>query len=117
MTKRYTEDEAAAIGRRVAAARARVGLSQRQATEGLPSVSYAYLSRIEAGVRRPTLEALRLLAPRLGVSAAWLATGRDVVELELDRQLLGEVRRTTRRPELAAAIDAAFVSSPPEVIA
>ena len=53
--------------------RQELGLSQRAlADEG---VSYAYISRIEAGARRPSVRALRVLAPKLGVSAHWLETG------------------------------------------
>jgi tetratricopeptide (TPR) repeat protein len=49
-------------------------------------VSYAYISRIEAGARRPSVKALRQLARRLGVSVEYLETGsdlRDVDEREL----------------------------------
>ncbi len=50
-----------------------LGLSQRElASEG---VSYAYISRLEADARRPSIRALRTLAPKLGVSAHWLETG------------------------------------------
>jgi transcriptional regulator with XRE-family HTH domain len=45
-------------------------LSQRElASRG---VSYAYISRIEAGARRPSVKALRQLAPKLGVSVEYL---------------------------------------------
>lgn len=48
-------------------------LSQRElAAEG---VSYAYISRIEAGTRSPSVKALRMLAPKLGVSVDYLETG------------------------------------------
>jgi transcriptional regulator with XRE-family HTH domain len=50
-----------------------LGLSQRAlAGEG---VSYAYISRIEAGGRRPSVKTLRAIAPKLGVSVHWLETG------------------------------------------
>jgi transcriptional regulator with XRE-family HTH domain len=59
-------------------------LSQRElASQG---VSYAYISRIEAGARRPSVKALRQLARKLGVSVEYLETGsdlRDVDEREL----------------------------------
>lgn len=113
LRRRYTADEAIALGRRLKAARLRAGLSMRELADGLPSITGAYLSRVEQGQRRPTVEALRLLAPRLGVSVGWLETGRDVVELELPRELLLEVRRTTRRAQLAAAIDEVLVDAPP----
>jgi tetratricopeptide (TPR) repeat protein len=68
-------DSAAAVGARVRAARERVGLSQRElAFEGC---SYAYISRIEAGVRTPSMQVVQEFARRLGVSANYLATGSD----------------------------------------
>ena len=51
-----------------------------------PGVSYAYISRIEAGTRQPSVKALRRLAGKLGVSADYLETGselRDVDNREL----------------------------------
>jgi tetratricopeptide (TPR) repeat protein len=60
------------------------GLSQRELAG--PGVSYAYISRIEAGTRRPSVKALRTLARTLGVSPEYLETGselRDVDEREL----------------------------------
>src|SRR5689334_16656011 len=59
-------------------------MSQRELSS--PGVSYAYISRIEAGARRPSVKALRMLAKKLGVSADYLETGseiRDVEEREL----------------------------------
>jgi transcriptional regulator with XRE-family HTH domain len=35
----------------------------------------AYISRIESGQRRPSLKALRKLAPKLETTAHWLETG------------------------------------------
>src|SRR4051794_31822045 len=43
-----------------------------------PGVSYAYISRIEAGTRQPSVKALRRLAAKLGVSADYLETGSDL---------------------------------------
>ncbi len=51
------------------------GLSQRDLAEG-SSVSYAYVSRIEAGARVPSLGALIELADRLDTTALYLATGK-----------------------------------------
>jgi transcriptional regulator with XRE-family HTH domain len=64
------------IGQRLRRLRLDRGLSQREIA--MPGVSYAYISRIEGGQRQPSLQALRLLAPRLGVSAEELETGRRV---------------------------------------
>jgi transcriptional regulator with XRE-family HTH domain len=63
------------VGRRLKRLREERGLSQRELSE--PGVSYAYISRIEAGARRPSLTALRKLATRLGVTALYLETGSD----------------------------------------
>jgi transcriptional regulator with XRE-family HTH domain len=65
----------AGLGERVRERRLELGLSQRElASKG---VSYAYISRIEAGTRNPSVKALRKLAPKLGVSVEWLETGEE----------------------------------------
>jgi transcriptional regulator with XRE-family HTH domain len=48
-------------------------MSQRDLSS--PGVSYAYISRIEAGSRTPSVKALRLLAHKLGVTVEQLETG------------------------------------------
>jgi transcriptional regulator with XRE-family HTH domain len=78
--------EAAAIGARLRARRASLGLSQRDLAE--PGVTYAYISRIEAGQRRPSVKALRKLAPKLEVSVEWLETGKESLGTELARLVL-----------------------------
>jgi DNA-binding XRE family transcriptional regulator len=62
-------------GRRSRHRRLRVerGLSQRDLAE--PGVTYAYISRIEAGQRTPSMNALVKLAFGLGTTALFLATG------------------------------------------
>jgi transcriptional regulator with XRE-family HTH domain len=72
------------IGQRLRRLRLERGLSQRELSS--PGVSYAYISRIEAGARRPSVKALRQLARKLQVSPEYLETGsdlRDVDEREL----------------------------------
>jgi transcriptional regulator with XRE-family HTH domain len=72
------------IGDRLRRLRLERGLSQRELAS--PGVSYAYISRIEAGARRPSVKALRQLARKLSVSPEYLETGsdlRDVDEREL----------------------------------
>src|SRR5688500_12018766 len=64
-----------ADGRRLREARERAGLSQRQLS--FPGCSPAYISRIEAGDRIPSLQLLRELGRRLGVSEDFLATGSE----------------------------------------
>jgi tetratricopeptide (TPR) repeat protein len=68
-------DDPHAVGQRLRAARESAGLSQRQLA--FPGCSPAYISRIEAGDRIPSLQLLRELGKRLGVSEDYLATGED----------------------------------------
>jgi transcriptional regulator with XRE-family HTH domain len=63
------------IGERLRRLRLQAGLSQRDLSQ--PGVSYAYISRIEAGTRTPSAKALQALAGKLGVTALFLATGRE----------------------------------------
>ncbi|MEX2464733.1 MAG: tetratricopeptide repeat protein [Gaiellaceae bacterium] len=76
-------DDPAAVGRRLKAARERAQLSQRQLA--FPGCSPAYISRIESGDRIPSLQLLRTLGRRLGVSEDFLATGAELhaVDAEL----------------------------------
>src|SRR6476646_12081047 len=64
------------IGQRLKRLRLDRHLSQRELAA--PGVSYAYISRIEAGTRTPSVKALRRLAAKLGVSADYLETGSDL---------------------------------------
>src|SRR5688572_9021754 len=68
------------IGVRLRRLRLERRLSQRELSA--PGVSYAYISRIEAGTRQPSVKALRKLAAKLGVSADYLETGSEVRESE-----------------------------------
>ena len=68
-------DNPAAVGRRLREAREGAGLTQRELSfEGCTA---AYVSRIEAGARVPSLQILREFGKRLGVSADYLATGNS----------------------------------------
>jgi transcriptional regulator with XRE-family HTH domain len=99
------EGQAETIGQRLRRLRHERGLSQRELAS--PGVSYAYISRIEAGARRPSVKALRMLARKLGVSADYLETGseiRDVDERELriaDAELGLRLDEDTDRAETA----------------
>jgi tetratricopeptide (TPR) repeat protein len=73
---REHEGQAETIGQRLRRLRHERGLSQRELAS--PGVSYAYISRIEAGARRPSVKALRMLARKLGVSADYLETGSEI---------------------------------------
>jgi transcriptional regulator with XRE-family HTH domain len=87
-----------AVGERLRRLRIERGFSQRDLSS--PGVSYAYISRIEAGARRPSVKALRMLAERLGVTADYLETGSEIgdaearelrlADLELQLRLEGE---------------------------
>src|ERR1700704_2933447 len=72
------------VGQRLKRLRLARGFSQRDLSS--PGVSYAYISRIEAGARTPSVKALRKLAQKLGVSVEYLETGRDIREVD-DREL------------------------------
>jgi tetratricopeptide (TPR) repeat protein len=72
------------VGARLKRLRMARGFSQRDLSS--PGVSYAYISRIEAGARTPSVKALRKLAQKLGVSVEYLETGRDIREVD-DREL------------------------------
>lgn len=90
-------DDPVALGKRLREARQAAGLSQNQlAFEGCTG---AYISRIEAGTRVPSLQLLRELARRLGVSADYLATGdlsvgpsADFLEAEVAMRLGDQAR-------------------------
>lgn len=69
-------DDPAAVGQRLKEARERAGLSQRQLS--FSGCSPAYISRIESGDRIPSLQLLRELGRRLGVSEDHLATGQEL---------------------------------------
>lgn len=68
------------VGARLKRLRLERGFSQRDLSS--PGVSYAYISRIEAGARTPSVKALRMLARKLGVSVEYLETGSDLRDVE-----------------------------------
>ena len=75
-------DDPAAVGQRLREARHAAGLTQRELSfEGCTA---AYVSRIEAGARVPSLQILREFGRRLGVSADYLATGAHAQDLSSD---------------------------------
>jgi len=73
-------DSPKAVGKRIRAARENEGLSQRELA--FPGCSPAYLSRIEAGQRTPSLQLIRELGRRLGVPADYLAVGEIAAPVE-----------------------------------
>src|SRR4051795_7590100 len=92
-------DSPAALGTRLRSARETAGLSQRQlAFQGCTA---AYISRLEAGARVPSLQMINELAVRLGVSSQWLATGVDATFSEPTDLPAAEVALPTGEVESA----------------
>jgi transcriptional regulator with XRE-family HTH domain len=99
------------IGQRVLRLREERKLSQRELA--VPGVSYAYVSKIENEIRKPTKKAIRVLAERLGVSAHYLETGElipaavereiQVSDAELELRLHGD--RGKAREVFTAVVD------------
>ena len=91
-------DDPAAVGLRLKDARVAAGLSQRQLS--FQGCSAAYISRLEAGDRVPSLQLLRKLAAKLNADEEFLATGvsrieqlaPELVEEEVARRLDGATR-------------------------
>ncbi len=81
---RHRDSTEETIGQRLKRLRRERGLSQRELAS--PGVSYAYISRIEGGARRPSVKALRMLARKLGVTADYLETGSEIRDTE-EREL------------------------------
>jgi transcriptional regulator with XRE-family HTH domain len=69
-------DDPLAVGKRLLEARVAAELSQRDLA--FAGCSAAYISRIERGERVPSLQVLRELASRCGVTETYLAWGRKV---------------------------------------
>lgn len=93
-------DSPEAVGRRLKAAREEAGLSQRQLS--FPGCSPAYISRIESGERIPSLQLLREMGRRLGVSEDYLATGVEAASNGSSATLVeGEVAMRLDDLELA----------------
>lgn len=82
------------IGQRLKRLRLEQGLSQRELAS--PGVSYAYISRIEAGTRQPSVKALRRLGAKLGVSAEYLETGSMLDPAEQRELRLADVELAIR---------------------
>jgi tetratricopeptide (TPR) repeat protein len=89
------------VGQRLKRLRLERGLSQRDL--GAPGVSYAYISRIEAGTRQPSVKALRRLAAKLGVSPEYLETGRAIDPAGARELKLADAELALRLEESPAA--------------
>ena len=91
-------DSAQAVGARIREARTRAGLRQRDLS--FPGCTVAYISRIESGARIPSLQLLREIGKRLGVSADFLATGADA---PTEKLALTDAQLAFRLGDLATA--------------
>ncbi len=78
-------DDPEAVGLRLFEAREAAGLSQRELA--FPGCSSAYISRIERGERIPSLQVMRELARRTGVSEQALAFGRETLAVAVAEQV------------------------------
>ncbi|MFF8672441.1 tetratricopeptide repeat protein [Streptomyces sp. NPDC015242] len=96
-------DDPGTIGRRVQRLRVARGLTQRQLAE--PAYTPAYISTLESGRVRPSDDALRHLAGRLGVAFDELATGRSARLVTELRLRLTEAQRTLAVGETEAAAE------------
>ena len=85
------------LGARLKRLRLERGRSQREIATECHRVSYAYISRVEAGARQPTTRAVRELARALGVTSEHLEFGRDV-----SPELKALQRRVTHLEKLLA---------------
>jgi transcriptional regulator with XRE-family HTH domain len=96
-------DDPVELGARLHAAREAAGLSQRELS--FPGCSAAYISRIERGERVPSLQVLRELARRTGVSETQLAYGQERVHPDVARTLrqVEEAEGTASKPKRAQA--------------
>ena len=92
------------VGQRLRRLRLERGLSQRQLAS--PGVSYAYISRIEADARRPSVKALRKLALKLGVSPDELETGSPLRDADRRELRLAEAELALRLGEEPSGAEA-----------
>ncbi|MEP6813509.1 MAG: helix-turn-helix domain-containing protein [Actinomycetota bacterium] len=100
------------IGERLKRLRLERSFSQRELAA--PGVSYAYISRIEAGTRQPSVKALRRLAAKLGVTADYLETGSDLDDESARELRLSDLELALRlgeagdvEPQLQALVEEA----------
>jgi len=89
-----TPDPQETTGQRLKRLRLERGMSQRELAS--PGVSYAYISRIEAGTRQPSVKALRRLAAKLGVTTEYLETGSEVRDVEARELRLADAELALR---------------------
>lgn len=78
-------DDPDQVGKRLHDHRVEAGLSQRDLA--FPGCSAAYISRIERGERTPSLQVLRELARRIGVTESVLAYGGNGLDPTVERRI------------------------------
>jgi transcriptional regulator with XRE-family HTH domain len=108
MIRGLPSHEAEPVGVRLRRLRQERGLSQRELAG--PGVSYAYISRIEAGTRRPSVKALRTLARKLGVSPEYLETGSELRDVDARELRLADAELRLRIGGETQAARNAFAS-------
>ena len=91
-------DDPVSVGRRLKDARLAAGMSQRELS--FPGCTAVYICRIERGDRVPSLQVLRELARRVGVSEEYMAMGSEAVG-ETDPLLDADVALRLGQFELA----------------
>jgi tetratricopeptide (TPR) repeat protein len=92
----------------------RIALGKAQAELVASGLSASYLSMIESGARRPTVQVLHLLADALATTVEYLATGHQPAhQITAHEQLLfGEMALHTGDPTDALASFAAVLAGP-----
>ena len=78
-------DDPVEVGRRLHDAREAAGLSQRELA--FPGCSAAYISRVERGERVPSLQVIRELAGRIGITESALAFGRERLDPDVAQRV------------------------------
>lgn len=73
-----------------------------------PKVSAAYISRIEAGQRMPSVRALRVVAQALDVTPEFLETGHEHSPGQLLEQRVSDLEVALRLREDTPAVEAAL---------
>ena len=91
-------DDPVSVGRRLKDARLAAGMSQRELS--FPGCTAVYICRIERGDRVPSLQVLRELARRVGITEEYLAMGSEALD-ETDPLLDADVALRLSQFELA----------------
>lgn len=107
-------DDPAALGRRLRTTRLERGLTQSALV--FEGCTIGHVSRIEAGLRTPSLQVVRRLAEILEVDERWLATGTSTPPEPVEETILRDARIATRLGEIAEATAALDVLGPEDAL-